>query len=75
MRTFKNQTDWPGTWIAGFSGIQAGQIGNALVYLMKVGHAFDSQNKLWSSDILSDKTKRAKSAKLHKLGDLFQPRE
>ena len=75
MRTFKNSTDWPGAWIAGFSGIQAGQIGNALVYLMKVDHAFCSHHELWSSNVLSIKTKRAKSAKLHKLGDLFQPRE
>ena len=35
MRTFLTHDDWKGVWIAGFTGVRAGQGGNALVYLMQ----------------------------------------
>lgn len=73
MRTFLKHDDWKGIWIAGFTGVSAGQGGNALVYLMQVGHAFASQYHLWHAPTIPERTKRAKAAHLHKFGDLFQP--
>lgn len=73
MRTFRASADWPGVWIAGFTGKNAGGGRNALVYLVQVGQAYDSQADLWLSPQISARTKQAKLASRHRLGDLFQP--
>jgi len=73
MRTFMDTKDWEGKWIAGFSGVAAGNGNNVLVYLMRVGHAFESQKSLWFSDEISQEAKRAKSAQVSKFGDIYQP--
>jgi hypothetical protein len=73
MRTFMDTEDWVGKWIAGFSGVVAGDGNNVLVYLMKIGYAFKSHQSLWFSDKISEKTKQAKSAQLSKFGDIYQP--
>lgn len=74
MRTFLDTEQWPGKWIAGFSGVAAGNGHNALVYLMKVGHAFASHQSLWFSDQISDEARRAKSASLSRFGDVYRPK-
>ena len=73
MRTSLSPADWEGKWVAGFTGVGAGGGKNALVYLTKVGHAFESHHDLWYSEEIAAETKRAKSATLSRLGDLFEP--
>jgi hypothetical protein len=73
MRTFLCPADWKGKWIAGFTGVRAGGGRNALIYLTKIGHAFESHYDLWYSEEIPAKTKRAKSATTSRYGDLFQP--
>lgn len=73
MRTFLSPDDWKDRWVAGFTGLGAGRGTNALVYLTKVAHAFESHYDLWYSDEIPDETKRAKSATLSRHGDLLQP--
>lgn len=73
MRTSLSPALWEGKWVAGFTGVGAGEGKNALVYLTKVGHAFESHYDLWFSEDIPAETKRAKSATLSRLGDLFQP--
>ena len=75
MRTFKDTEDWVDKWIAGFSGVAAGNGNNALVYLMKVGYAFKSQMSLWFSDEIPEETKQAKLAQISKFGDIYQPKD
>jgi hypothetical protein len=73
MRTFMDTEDWAGKWIAGFSGVTAGNGNNVLVYLMKVGHAFKSQQSLWFSNEVSEEARQAKLAQVSKFGDIYQP--
>jgi hypothetical protein len=75
MRTYKDARAWEGAWIAGFTGVAAGRGGNALVYLMRVTHAFDSHAALWASGAIPTAVKRAKAAHLHPLGDIFEPKD
>jgi len=74
MRTFLDASDWKDKWVAGFTGRPAGQGRNFLVYLMKVSQAFKSHYDLWFDKHIPLKTKRAKAAHLHKLGDIYKPR-
>jgi len=73
MRAFLGIDSWPDTWIAGFTGKGAGKGRNALIYLMKVGSAFESYYDLWFSDKLSEAAKQFKLAHKNKFGDVFQP--
>ena len=73
MRTSLSPYAWEGNWVAGFTGIGAGGGRNALVYLIKVGYAFESHYDLWYSEEIPPQTKRAKSATLSRLGELFEP--
>jgi hypothetical protein len=73
MRTFMDTEDWEGKWIAGFSGVAAGNGNNVLVYIMKVGHAFKSQQSLWFSDEISEEAKQAKIAQVSQFGDIYEP--
>jgi len=75
MRTYKDPCDWEGAWIAGFTGVAAGRGSNALVYLMRVDHAFDSHAALWASGAIPTAVKRAKAAHRHPLGDIFEPKD
>ncbi len=75
MRSFRGVRSWKGTWIAGFTRKSIAGGRNALVYLMQVGHAFESHYDLWASregTIIADKS--AKSARRNPLGDLYQPK-
>lgn len=73
MRSSMGADLWKNNWIAGFTGMEAGEGRNALVYLMKVAHAFESHSELWYSEEISDRTRKAKATHLHRLGDIFQP--
>jgi hypothetical protein len=75
MRTFLAPKDWVGKWIAGFTGREAGDGKNYLVYLMKVRLAFESQYALWHSGKIPEATRRAKAASHSIFGDLFQPKK
>jgi hypothetical protein len=74
MRTSMAPEEWKERWIAGFSGLDAGNRNNALVYLMKVGYAFKSHMSLWFSDLIPEGTKQAKSAQISKFGDIYRPK-
>jgi hypothetical protein len=74
MRTFYDIPEWKDKWIAGFTGAKAGNGSNVLVYLMKVGIAFESYCDLWFSEDLPEAAKQAKSANKNKFGDVFQPK-
>ncbi len=73
MRTFMDNKDWMGKWVAGFSGVAAGNGKNMLVFLMKVGYAYDSHQIFWFSGDIPDETKQAKLARFSKFGDIYQP--
>lgn len=73
MRTSLSPDDWEGKWVAGFTGVGAGGGRNALVFLTRVDHAFESHHGLWYSEEIPAETKRAKSATSNRLGDLFEP--
>jgi hypothetical protein len=72
MRTYLPTDDWKGMWIAGFSNFKAGGNENALVYLMKVLHSFESHFDLWYSAVIPEKSKQTKNARLNKLGDIYE---
>jgi hypothetical protein len=73
MRTFLDAPQWPGKWIAGFTGVKAGRGRNALVYMMRVAHAFESHRDLWLSEALTSAAREAKAADRDKFGDVYQP--
>ncbi len=73
MRAYKDVSSWKDIWIAGFSNKKTGNGRQALVYLMKVGQAFEAHMDLWLSITIPERTKQAKLAHLHKCGDIYQP--
>ncbi len=73
MRSGSVSKEWIGKWIAGFSTLNAGAGKNTLVFLMRIGHAFESHKGLWASCHISQQTKDAKNASFNRLGDIFQP--
>jgi len=74
MRTFRTIDEWcDNIWIAGFTGTGAGKGKNVLIYLTKVGSAFECYYDLWFSDKLSEAAKKFKLAHKNKFGDVFQP--
>jgi hypothetical protein len=75
MRTSLDKELWIGTWVAGFTGKKEGKGKNALIYLMKVGIAFESYYDLWNSKEISWKTKQDKLAHKDKFGDIFKPKD
>ena len=75
MRTFLNLQSWKGKWIAGFTGVNAGEGKNRLVYLMNTGHTFDSHYSLWHSEIIPPQAKNAKVTNRNRFGDVYQPKD
>lgn len=71
MRTFHRPEDWRGTWVAGFSGVGVGDGRNFLIYLMRVGHAFESHWDLWHA--LPPQVRSAKAADTNPVGDVYKP--
>lgn len=74
MRTSVSCKAWEGRWVAGFTSRRKVPPPHKLVYLMKIGWAFDSHLNLWRSTDLPDNMKRAKAAHLDRHGDLFCPK-
>jgi hypothetical protein len=73
LRTWEHlPDDFKGCWIAGFSGSTVGPR-NALFYLMRVEHAFESFFKAWNS--LGHRVREAKATNKHVLGDLYRPKK
>ncbi|MDX2130358.1 MAG: hypothetical protein SFU91_15085 [Chloroherpetonaceae bacterium] len=70
MRTYYSSTDWVGNWVLGKMKKSVGE--NALFYLMKVAHAYDSQYDYWQS--LDENVKKAKNSRYNILGDAFEPK-
>ena len=73
MRTFFKPKHWEGKWVAGFSGLDAGKRRNALVFLMRINHAYSSYAELWAAGEITKQTKLAKSASRDSFGDLYEP--
>ena len=73
MRTFLDAPAWQGKWIAGFTGVKAGAGGSAMVYMMRVAHAFESHRDLWLSKALTSAAREAKAADRHEFGDVYRP--
>jgi hypothetical protein len=73
MRSRLELADWPGVWIAGFTGVNQvpGERLNYLFYVMRVADAYPSHRDLWYK--LPDTVRQAKAARLNPLGDLYQP--
>lgn len=71
MRSRRDVSEWPDSWIAGFTGCRRTPRGNTLVYLMRVDKAFESYYDLW--DWLPDSVRQAKAAHLNRRGDVLQP--
>jgi hypothetical protein len=74
MRTYRPHHAWKGIWIAGFTNLTAGGNRNALAYLMKVLHSFESHFDLWYSAVIPEKSKQIKNARLNELGDVYEPK-
>ena len=72
MRTFMDTRGWPGTWVAGFTGKPEGA--NWLVYLMRVGWAFESHAELWEWLDPDVREKKAADRQGNLIGDLYRPR-
>jgi len=73
MRTRKTLVEWKGTWVAGFTGVQAYEKKNWLFYLAKIEQGYESHTDLWGK--MSQKSRDAKAAHLNFLGDVFMPKE
>ena len=74
IRAYMDVDSWIGKWIAGFKCLEADENGNALVYLMKVAQAFESQYDFWFAATIPQATKQAKVTHLHECGDVYEPR-
>ena len=73
MRTFFSPEEWLGKWVAGFSTTKASGGAQAIVYLMKIGMAFESFDSLWRTGSVPKETKSMKLATAHRQGDFFKP--
>ncbi len=74
MRSLLSTQEWERKYIAGFTSINCVQNErrNFLVYFMKVSNAFDSFYDLCSNNIPGGII-NAKSAHVHRLGDIYRP--
>lgn len=72
MRTFRSVADWKDVWVAGFCTVVANGGQHALVYLMRVAAAYESQRELWKH--LTPDSRVQKSARVNPLGDVYHPK-
>jgi hypothetical protein len=73
MRTFKPAKDWEnGVWVAGFTGLTHAD-GQNLVYLMRIGEAFENFRAVWNDSKLARQVKKTKSATNNPRGDFYEP--
>jgi hypothetical protein len=72
MRASQDAEEWEGVWVAGFTSrtIYAGR--HWLFYLANIGSAYASHVDLWRA--LGVRTRNAKAADAHFLGDIFRPK-
>lgn len=77
MRAGKDAGVWPGLWVAGVTGAEAGPLGKShLFYLMRVKCAFASHRDLWVWLLAhAPGAARAKAADRNPLGDVYRPRD
>ncbi len=73
MRSFLEVESWPGTWIAGFSNVRAGDGANVLVYMMRVKKAFESHCELWYALPHQVRLAKAANRKHNVFGDVYRP--
>jgi hypothetical protein len=73
MRAALEVEQWPGQWIVGLSSRRRYQNRHWLVFITRVQEAYASHAELWQA--LPAAARRAKSARQHIHGDLFEPRE
>ncbi len=71
MRSRLAAVEWPDKWVAGLTSRTHNGF-HWLFYLAQVECAFESHSELW--DAIPSKTRQAKSAKLCRFGDLYEPR-
>lgn len=72
LRTVHKAEEWPGYWIAGFSGVSGRADGKQyLLYLMRVGQAYNTHHELWNE--LDVESRRLKNAATNIFGDVFEP--
>ena len=76
MRTGRDLDAWPGRWIAGVTGAEAGPQGRGhLLYLMCVERAFESHRDLWLwLTEHAPEAAEARAADRHRVGDVYRPR-
>lgn len=76
MRTGRDLDAWPGRWIAGVTGAEAGPQGRGhLLYLMRVERAFESHRDLWLwLTEHAPEAAEARAADRHRVGDVYRPR-
>jgi hypothetical protein len=72
MRTTRETSEWPSTWVVGLTS-RTGEFDGKhwLFYLARVQSAYESHCELWYD--LPPKVRQAKSARRHRLGDLYEP--
>ena len=73
MRTSLTAEGWRGKWVAGFTSVKCGGR-HWLFYLGRVQQAYESQSELWHHAGLPEETLQRKSARYHRLGDLYEPK-
>jgi hypothetical protein len=71
LRASSTMRDPHGVWIAGTTRGGLGGPGRHLFYLMFVRDRYESHARMWES--LGPRTRDAKAASLHPLGDLYEP--
>lgn len=74
MRTFKDNDDWPGTWIAGFTSAKDGDGANTLVYLTRIEKSFLSHHDLWYSLPQEVRLAKASNKRNNIFGDVYRPK-
>lgn len=74
MRSFRRIRENNSVWIAGVSGVSLvpSQHKNFLFFLMKIQNRFRSHADAWENS--PERVRKAKNARYHRLGDLYQPR-
>ena len=73
MRSRRSTDGWEGVWLVGLTSRTKYDGRHWLFYLAKVESAHDSHSDLWSN--LDAGTRKAKSASLRYLGDVYEPKE
>lgn len=72
MRASQDTQEWEGVWIAGFTSRTIYDRRHWLFYLAHIESAYESHVDLWKA--LKVRSKNAKAADAHFLGDVFRPK-